>query len=47
MTLPDRYIDQASPAQMYEDAGLRAEDIVGKVLTTLDVSTAEFGKASA
>ncbi len=28
MTLPDRFIDQASPAQMYEWAGLSAKDIV-------------------
>ncbi|MEO0342639.1 MAG: 1-deoxy-D-xylulose-5-phosphate synthase [Pseudomonadota bacterium] len=28
MTLPDRYIDQASPADMYADAGLNAGDIV-------------------
>jgi len=28
MTLPDRFIDQASPAAMYADAGMRAEDIV-------------------
>lgn len=27
MTLPDRFIDQASPAAMYEDAGLTANDI--------------------
>ncbi len=27
MTLPDRFIDQGAPAQMYEWAGLRAEDI--------------------
>lgn len=27
MCLPDRYIDQASPAQMYADAGLTAADI--------------------
>jgi 1-deoxy-D-xylulose-5-phosphate synthase len=27
MTLPDRFIDQASPAQMYAWAGLQAEDI--------------------
>lgn len=47
MTLPDRYIDQASPAQMYEDARLRPEDITEKVLTTLNVSIADFGKASA
>ena len=28
MTLPDRFIDQASPAAMYVDAGLTAADIV-------------------
>jgi len=28
MTLPDRFIDQASPAAMYVDAGLTATDIV-------------------
>jgi 1-deoxy-D-xylulose-5-phosphate synthase len=27
MTLPDRYIQQASPQQMYEDAGLTVSDI--------------------
>ena len=28
MCLPDRFIDQASPAEMYEDAGLSVTDIV-------------------
>ncbi len=32
MTLPDRFIDQASPARMYEDAGLTAVDIVATAL---------------
>jgi 1-deoxy-D-xylulose-5-phosphate synthase len=27
VTLPDRFIDQASPAEMYEDAGMTAMDI--------------------
>jgi 1-deoxy-D-xylulose-5-phosphate synthase len=31
MTLPDRFIDQASPAAMYADAGLTAADIAGQV----------------
>ncbi len=31
LTLPDRFIDQASPAEMYAEAGLRAADIVEKV----------------
>jgi 1-deoxy-D-xylulose-5-phosphate synthase len=32
LTLPDRFIDQASPAAMYEDAGLTARDIAGAVM---------------
>lgn len=35
MTLPDRFIDQASPDEMYEDAGLTANEIVAKTLETL------------
>ncbi len=31
MTLPDRFIEQASPEQMYADAGMRAEDIAATV----------------
>ncbi|PLL12396.1 1-deoxy-D-xylulose-5-phosphate synthase [Tabrizicola sp. TH137] len=31
MTLPDRFIDQASPAQMYDWAGLSAKDIAAMV----------------
>lgn len=37
MVLPDIFIDQASPRDMYAIAGLNAEDIVAKVLTTLGV----------
>ena len=33
MTLPDRFIDQASPAAMYADAGLTVSDIVRTVTT--------------
>jgi 1-deoxy-D-xylulose-5-phosphate synthase len=33
MTLPDRFIDQASPAAMYADAGLTVSDIVRTVRT--------------
>ena len=33
MTLPDRFIDQASPAAMYADAGLTVSDIVRTVHT--------------
>ena len=29
LTLPDSFIDQASPAEMYAEAGLRATDIAG------------------
>ena len=47
MTLPDTFIDQASPAEMYAEAGLTKDDIAKKVLKTLGVSTAEFGQASA
>ncbi len=35
MTLPDRFIEQASPAAMYADAGLAAADIQAVVLRTL------------
>ncbi|MEO0358871.1 MAG: transketolase C-terminal domain-containing protein, partial [Pseudomonadota bacterium] len=35
MTLPDRFIDQASPARMYEDAGLTAVDIVATALESI------------
>jgi 1-deoxy-D-xylulose-5-phosphate synthase len=31
LTLPDKFIDQASPAEMYAEAGLRAPDISGLV----------------
>jgi len=32
LTLPDRFIDQASPAAMYEDAGLSAQDIAASAM---------------
>lgn len=37
MVLPDIFIDQASPYDMYTAAAMNAEDIVAKVLTTLGV----------
>ncbi len=37
MVLPDIFIDQASQTDMYAVAGMNAEDIVAKVLTTLGV----------
>ncbi len=46
MTLPDRFIDQATPDEMYEDAGLTAEDITGTVLETLGVVDGRFGLAT-
>ncbi|SIS55195.1 1-deoxy-D-xylulose-5-phosphate synthase [Roseivivax lentus] len=38
MVLPDTFIDQASPADMYAVAGLNASDIEAKVLDTLGVA---------
>jgi len=40
--LPDRFIDQASPADMYADAGLTAQDIATAALDALGVATARF-----
>ena len=40
--LPDRFIDQASPAQMYAEAGLTAEDIADTALQALGVTVARF-----
>ena len=37
MTLPDRFIDQGSPAEMYADAGLTAGDIAATCLDALGV----------
>lgn len=39
MTLPDRFIEQASPAAMYADAGLTAADIVRVATATMGVAT--------
>jgi 1-deoxy-D-xylulose-5-phosphate synthase len=41
MVLPDIFIDQASPEDMYAVAKMNAGDIVEKVLTTLGVATME------
>jgi 1-deoxy-D-xylulose-5-phosphate synthase len=41
MVLPDTFIDQSSPHDMYAMAGLNADDIVIKVLTTLGIATLE------
>ncbi|MFO6466192.1 1-deoxy-D-xylulose-5-phosphate synthase [Jannaschia sp. KMU-145] len=37
MVLPDAFIDQGGPADMYAKAGLNAEDIEARVLSLLDV----------
>ena len=47
MTLPDRFIDQASPARMYEQAGLTAADIAATALRALGIETPAFGAARA
>ncbi len=39
MVLPDIFVDQASPRDMYAVAGLNAEDIVAKVLSVMGVET--------
>ncbi|CUK08519.1 1-deoxy-D-xylulose-5-phosphate synthase [Ruegeria denitrificans] len=39
MVLPDTFIDQASPADMYAVAGMNAEQIEAKVLSVLGVTT--------
>ncbi|KIC06633.1 hypothetical protein RA19_25310, partial [Leisingera sp. ANG-M1] len=39
MVLPDIFIDQASPADMYEVAAMNAPQIEAKVLEVLDVAT--------
>ncbi len=40
--LPDRFIDQASPADMYADAGLTADDIANAALEAMGVATVAF-----
>ena len=40
LTLPDRFIDQGSPAEMYDWAGLGAQDIRAVVLTALSPARA-------
>ncbi len=38
MVLPDKFIDQASPSQMYDIAAMNAEHIEAKVMEVLDVA---------
>jgi 1-deoxy-D-xylulose-5-phosphate synthase len=44
MHLPDRFIDQASPADMYADAGLTASDIATEALQALGIAVGEFNE---
>ena len=39
MVLPDIFIDQSSPADMYAVAGMNAEQIEAKVLDVLGIAT--------
>ena len=39
MYLPDRFIDQAGPDEMYADAGLNADGIVATVRSALGLTT--------
>ncbi|MDJ1009077.1 MAG: 1-deoxy-D-xylulose-5-phosphate synthase [Paracoccaceae bacterium] len=47
MTLPDRFIDQASPAEMYADAGLTADRIAAKAVEALGAVPGRFGAVRA
>ncbi|MEM0948316.1 MAG: 1-deoxy-D-xylulose-5-phosphate synthase [Pseudomonadota bacterium] len=47
MTLPDRFIEQASPAAMYADAGLTAEEIARTALEAMGVVSLPVGQARA
>ena len=46
MFLRDKFIDQASPKEMYQSAGLDCEDIVAKVLDLLGASVGQFKNKS-
>ena len=46
MFLKDKFIDQASPKEMYQSAGLDCEDIVAKVLDLLGASVGHFKNKS-
>lgn len=47
MTLPDAFIDHASPDAMYRMAGLTAEDIATTSLQALGVSAPAFRRVRA
>lgn len=38
LTLPDRFIDHAAPAAMYEEAGLNAQGIVASIREMLGIT---------
>ena len=42
MVLPDVFIDQSSPEDMYQQAGLNASDIEGLVLSLLGLESLKF-----
>jgi len=46
MTLPDAFIEQDSPARMYAEAGLTAQDIANTGLEVLGIAAARFGSAA-
>ncbi|MEO0379463.1 MAG: 1-deoxy-D-xylulose-5-phosphate synthase [Pseudomonadota bacterium] len=45
MVLPDTFIDQASPADMYAVAGMNAEQIEAKVLNVLGIASLDEARA--
>ena len=45
MVLPDRFVDQASPAEMYAAAAMSAEHIEAKALSALGVAVPAARKA--
>ncbi|UWP92239.1 1-deoxy-D-xylulose-5-phosphate synthase [Aliiroseovarius crassostreae] len=45
MVLPDTFIDHASPARMYEEAGLSAQNIEAKVLDVLGIARIDAKRA--
>ncbi|MEL6800069.1 MAG: 1-deoxy-D-xylulose-5-phosphate synthase [Pseudomonadota bacterium] len=47
LTLPDRFIDHASPADMYADAGLTARDIASSAVEAMGAVTLPVGQARA
>jgi deoxyxylulose-5-phosphate synthase len=38
MVLPDRFIDQASPTEMYSDAGMSEGDVIARCIELLSKS---------